>query len=415
MPGFAGVGGLKNMDKFALGMLDASQQQLSIFSAGQRRGLMEIAPVHLPVAPPGDCNHYGWPVATLTGDAIVVMHRRIPGHRASGAGTAHTRMSYGVVLRSDDGGQTWSEPYDLRDCMQAGDRNLGGVVPLSHRAKFDQQNKSPLGYKVHLHAIGTAGESAVVAINNHGAFRSEDQGRSWKHFSQALRNDTFPHEIVNIGPRILDHADGHLHAFGNWFGEVDQYHQLRNQLVVLRSPDGGSTWQVEEYPAALPQYEPAALIHDGAFLFVTRDQTEVRAHRQMTWSPGTPPQIIDTNLQDPRYVDTVDFSLNPVTRRFEVVRSERHRMQLWLWSMDPADWEAGQWRRECRLLERGGQFYGEADGFHPAAAVIDEGRGVQHIFIYAGHPNGPAGVFRITRSLDTPRLAAFLAEHGARE
>ena len=162
MPGFAGVGGLKNMDKFALGMLDASQQQLSIFSAGQRRGLMEIAPVHLPVAPPGDCNHYGWPVATLTGDAIVVMHRRIPGHRASGAGTAHTRMSYGVVLRSDDGGQTWSEPYDLRDCMQAGDRNLGGVVPLSHRAKFDQQNKSPLGYKVHLHAIGTAGESAVL-------------------------------------------------------------------------------------------------------------------------------------------------------------------------------------------------------------------------------------------------------------
>ena len=415
MLGFSGAGRLENMDKFALSLLDASQQQLASFVEGHRKGLIEIAAVHLPVDPPGDCNHYGWPVATMTGDTIVVMHRRIPGHRASGAGAPHERMSYGVVLRSDDGGQTWSEPYDLRDCMKPEDRNRGGVVPLSHRAKFDKQNKSPLGYKIHLHSIGTARDSAVVAINNHGVFRSEDQGRSWKHFSKALRNDTFPHEIVNLGPRILDHPEGRLFAFGNWFGEVDQYHDLRNQLVVLRSPDGGSTWQVKEHPAGLPQYEPAVLIHDDRFLFVTRDQTDVRAHKQMTWSPGTPPQIIDTNLQDRRYVDTVDFSLNPVTERFEIVRSERYRMQLWLWSMDPADWEEGQWRRECRLLDRGGQFYREADGFHPAASVIDEQRGVQHVFIYAGHPNGPAGVFRITRSLDTPRLTAFLAEHSETE
>ena len=99
---------------------------------------------------------------------------------------------------------------------------------------------------------------------------------------------------------------------------------------------------------------------------------------------------------------------NPVTKRFEIVRSERWRMELWLWSMDPGDWETGQWRRECRLLARGGGFYGKADGFHPAAAVIDEQRKVQHIFVYSGHPNGPAGVFRITRTLDTPKLVDFL-------
>ena len=62
----------------------------------------------------------------------------------------------------------------------------------------------------------------------------------------------------------------------------------------------------------------------------------------------------------------------------------------------------------CRLLAREGRFWTTADGFHPAAAVIDEQRGVQHIFIYSGHPNGPAGVFRITRTLDTPKLAAML-------
>ena len=37
----------------------------------------------------------------------------------------------------------------------------------------------------------------------------------------------------------------------------------------------------------------------------------------------------------------------------------------------PEDWDEGQWRRECRLLDRSGAFYGEADGFHPAGAVID--------------------------------------------
>ena len=43
-----------------------------------------------------------------------------------------------------------------------------------------------------------------------------------------------------------------------------------------------------------------------------------------------------------------------------------------------------------------------------AGAIIDAGRGVQHIFIYIGHPNGPAGSFRMTRTLDTPRLSEFL-------
>lgn len=371
-------------------------------------GVLEIAPVHLPTNSAGDCNHLGWPIATMTGDTIVVMHRRIPGHRAKGAGSPDPSMSYGIVLRSDDGGRTWSPPYDLRECMTPDDRFRGGIVPLSHRAKFDTNNKSTLGYKVHLHSIGTTHDGAVVAINNHGVFRSDDQGRTWIHFSTALRDDNFPHEIVNLGPRILDHPDYGLMAFGNWFGEVNSYHQLSNKLVALTSADGGANWSVELHDAGFPQYEPSVFVHDDRFLFVTRDQTKVRAHKQMTWSPGKPPKINDTNLQDPRLVDTVDFSFNPITKRFETVRSERHRMELWLWSMDPADWNAGQWRRECRLVARKGAFYSNADGFHPAGAVIDTKRSVQHVFIYSGHPNGPAGVFRITRTLDTPKLRTVL-------
>ena len=395
-------------DDFALQLLGVSDVQVEILNAGKKAGLLEWAPVNLPINPPGDCNHYGWPVATMSGDTIVVMHRRIPGHRAKGAGKPHPKMSYGVVLRSDDGGKTWSEPYDLRDCMKPEDRNRGGVVPLSHRAKFDKGNKSPLGYKVHLHAIGTACDGAVIAVNNHGVFRSDDAGRTWKHFSEALREDTFKHAIINIGPHILDDPRHGLLVFGNWFGEVDQYHKYSEKLVVLRSPDGGATWRAEEHPAGFKQYEPAAIFHDGRYHIVTRDQNQVRAHRQMTWLPGQEPTITKTNLQDPRLVDTVDLSFNPVTMRFEIVRSERHRMELWLWSIAPEAWSQGEWRRECRLFQRQGKFYANADGFHPAGAVIDEKRGVQHIFIYSGHPNGPAGVFRLTRTLDTPKLVTFL-------
>jgi len=386
-----------------VGQLDAAQQL----------GLIEIAPVHLPEPPSGDCNHLGWPIATMVDDTIVVMHRQIPGHNPTGAGKPDPSMSYGIVLLSNDGGETWSAPYDLRDCMSPEDRNRGGIVPLSHRAKFDKTNKSPLGYKVHLHSIGTTNDNAVVAINNHGVFRSEDAGQTWRHFSTALREDSFPHQIVNLGPRILDHPQHGLMAFGNWFGEVDSYHRLSNHLVALNSHDGGATWAVEQHDIGLPQYEPAALLHDDRLLFVTRDQTKVRAHKQMSWLPGEPPEVMDTNLRDPRLVDTVDFSFNPVTKRFEIVRSERHRMELWLWSMDPNDWDDGKWKRECRLLATRGKFYSTADGFHPAGAVIDTERGVQHIFVYSGHPNGPAGVFRITRTLDTPKLVTALAKQTA--
>jgi hypothetical protein len=391
-------------------MLGASPEQLALWQRLEERGLMEVRAVHLPTDAIGDCNHYGWPIATTVGDTIIVMHRRIPGHNAKGAGGPDPSMSYGIVLRSDDGGKTWSEPYDLRDCMKPEDRARGGLVPLSHRAKFDKGNTSPEGYKVHLHAIGTTRDGAVVAINNHGVFRTDDRGHTWRHFSKALRNDTFPHQIINLGPRLIDDPEHGLLAFGNWFGEVDSYHRLSKQFVALRSRDGGATWAAEEHPAGFPQYEPAALLHDGRLLFLTRDQTHVRAHRQMSWQPGEAPVVQETNLTNPRYVDTVDLSFNPVTKRFEAVRSERYRMQLWLWSMAPADWEAGTWRREGRLLAGSGAFYTTADGFHPAGAVIDEARGVQHIFVYSGHPNGPAGVFRITRTLDTPALVKALAD-----
>ena len=111
-----------------------------------------------------------------------------------------------------------------------------------------------------------------------------------------------------------------------------------------------------------------------------------------------------------RSVDTSDICYNQQTRRFEVVQSDRGNKSVVLYSLDPQDWDAAQWRREGTLFERGGSFYSTFDGFHTGGAVVDHERGLQHIFIYSGHAGGPAGVFRITRTLDTPKLAKFLAE-----
>jgi hypothetical protein len=51
----------------------------------------------------------------MTGDTLIVMHRRIPGHKAKGAGNPDPSMSYGIVLRSEDGGQrTVSKQSEFR-------------------------------------------------------------------------------------------------------------------------------------------------------------------------------------------------------------------------------------------------------------------------------------------------------------
>ena len=103
-------------------------------------------------------------------------------------------------------------------------------------------------------------------------------------------------------------------------------------------------------------------------------------------------------MRQPRSVEDIGFDYNPVTKRFEAVRSVREKMLLDLWSIDPAEWESAEWRFEGTLFARKPEeagFYATADGFHPTGTVIDEEKGVQHIFIYSGHPCGPAGSFRI--------------------
>jgi hypothetical protein len=44
---------------FARKLLAADDSDLNRLPLGASQGLIELAPVHLPTALPGDCNHYG--------------------------------------------------------------------------------------------------------------------------------------------------------------------------------------------------------------------------------------------------------------------------------------------------------------------------------------------------------------------
>jgi len=235
-------------------------------------------------------------------------------------------------------------------------------------------------------------------------------------------------DIVYLGPRIVDHPEMGLCAFGNTVGygrekrfpnPVDGPSDLfHHNLVVLSSKNDGVTRDktVHQLPFSAVQHEPTAVVHEGDVFILGRDERARTSYQQVRLSDGKPVDVRRmANLRHTRGLDTVDIDYNPVTGRFEVVRSFRERLLVDLWSIDPSEWESAEWRYEGvlfsrRLAAEGEDFYKTADGFHPAGAVMDAEKGAQHIFIYTGHPNGSAGSFRITRTLETDRLAEFLVE-----
>ena len=192
------------------------------------------------------------------------------------------------------------------------------------------------------------------------------------------------------------------------------------------SKDGGESWQEEEQdlPSFVRPGEPVGLLHDGKLLIVSRSydpaaydpETDTSVYAQLWSETGWHPLMAKhTTIRvagKRGRQDTLDIDFNPVTKRIEAAvparsgggegRFHAKEMSLNLWSIDPSELFAGsaQWRFECTLFARlrngdrpaDGRF-GRADGFHPGGAVIDAKRGVQHVFVYIGFKEGPAGVF----------------------
>ena len=418
------------LSPLALELLNTTDEQFATFDEGAKAGLIELAPVVLPEHPLGDNNHLGFAEATKSGDTLVVIHRRMTGHNPWGAGKADEHSSFTMTTTSNDGGASWTESFNMRDAMAPSCKDRGGLMPLSHRYSHGPVNHSKKGYKLHLNGLGTSREGTVVILCNYGAFRSEDKGRTWEHLSEQFREDTTEGDMLFVGPRIVDHPDLGLCAFANsvGYGRSDKFpnpvdgpvEETRSDFVLLTSDDDGRTWNRADHklPRWAAQYEPAPVIHEGDIYIMARDELARTSHLQIRVSGGVPVDVRRASMRlVPRKggggVEDAALDFNPVTGRFEVVRSVREEMRVELWSIDPEEWESAEWRFEGTLFARNQDtpdFFKTSDGFHPTGAVVDPEKGVQYIFIYSGHPCGPAGSFMIRRTLDTPALARFLSK-----
>ena len=116
-PAIRSVGSALGSESSVEHLLCMSPRQSAQLEEGRKRGLMELAPVSLPPDPGALNNHFGWPVAARAGDALIVVHRRIPGHW-KGLERTDDRHSYTMMVRSTDAGKTWTEPFELRQVMK---------------------------------------------------------------------------------------------------------------------------------------------------------------------------------------------------------------------------------------------------------------------------------------------------------
>jgi hypothetical protein len=395
-------------------------------------GLLELAPVRLPEDGEGaaGARHLGWPVATLAGDALLVLYHRTPAHWGGGGRAAEdAATSRAVLVRSADGGRSWTPPRALETLVE--EPLAGGRLGFGN-------------------SLGTRRDGTVLAVTPAGVFTSADAGATWRHLPGAFGEAQLAGPVTNNGPAVVDHPELGLLVYGHETAGVDAcgVPVVADRLWCRRSTDGGRTWTETSQPTEpfVRAVEPAACYHDGAVFLLARSHGSYR-EADRTWryvqlvspEPDAPFAAAPTAItaaetgrspwHGPWSQDTAALDWNPTAQRFEAVVTNRNGggagaeheggMSLNLWSIGFGDLLAGRdaWRWEGTLLQRRGRMIDGLDGLHPGGAVVDAARGVQHLFLYAGvgaperapaGAAGLAGVFRLTRTLETDRLRRHL-------
>jgi hypothetical protein len=384
-------------------------------------GLLEIEPVWLPGGihelPP----HLGWPVAAMIDETIIVTFSS-----DAGKGREAFEGRPDCVTRSTDGGETWSAPLRLWERIRHPDARGPGM-----------------------RAIGVTPEGGVLISTSRGIFVSDDRGATWTHLDcQCLPSP----EWGNVGPRIVAHPVHGLVMPAHAFGHEHRGDGADECFHLFVSHDQGMHWQTIRVatPGHFGPAEPTAFLCDGKLAVFSRNHagpSTGRAGYWRTWSyfaQFTPDDATAgrplaeqawtcklTNIFN-RRMDTPDADYNPVSGRIEAVISKRNEgfpypdnayQTLSLWSIDPAAFFAGDanWRFDGVLLRSKGTQgrsrhpdFPPREGLHPAGAVIDEKRNLQHIFFFAGNrthggpDSGRTGIFRLSRTLDSQCLRTAL-------
>lgn len=383
----------------------------------EEKGVLTITPVALPTGRHlvGENRHLGWPVGIKVGKTLLCAYHQTLRHHGGG-GRQNETSSDAVIVRSTDGGKTWSDPIDVR---QFGVNEKPMVLAFGN-------------------CFGAIGGNVFFATK-YGLYRSEDEGKTWALIPDALTQEQTGHKDVGgFGPRMIVHPEKGLVV------PVGVRHAPF--LDMYSSKDEGLTWIHERHKVsnAIHPLEPTFIYHDGHLICLSRNHPLPFKWHGQTRAPQRPVMMVSdtgwfpmkhqevTNISSYQWPDTPNVDFNPVTKRFEAVVTNRNggvgkdekngknEQTVNLWSISKEDLYAGradQWRFEGTLLrlKSGMQRIGpqDVDAAHPGGAVMDEENGVQHIFIYCGRYATPTGIYKITRTLDTDKLRKVMIQSEA--
>ncbi len=422
-------GKLLDMEDYLLNISDKQRLKLE---EGLADKLFELKPVHLPEGDKlvGRNWHFGHPVSTIVDDTIVLCTNSGPCHDWGKSDRIRDGLeaNYDLVSTSSDGGKSWTVPQRL--------------------VKYKTDDKQTMGSMC---AIGTTSEGNLIQVSKLGCYRSDDKGKSWEYLSGAFTAEQVsPGPSCTMGPKLIETSYG----MTGFQGLTRRDCSRPGELWLRYSRDEGNTWQ--QTHQVLPvetsiHGEPAALMYQGSLIILARiwsdasyDADEGTYRYGQFWSKNgrLPVSSALTNIKATEAVadmapvagltksagfgpwsqDTPELIYNPVSKRIEAVVTNRCGggqgyeqdmtvCTLNLWSIDPQELLSGgsEWIFEGTLLERDivdtPKFH---DGMHPAGGVVDLKNNQHHIFVYMGYYDGPAGIFRISISLDTPKVSEFL-------
>jgi sialidase-1 len=217
---------------------------------------------------------------------------------------------YNVLTRSPDGGRTWSPPvvvpgYDWYgvECPSLTQRAGGEILLFQWRWRW---RPLPDGQDAHRIRRPYERRGYPWTRGNDGAYihRSRDEGHTWEI---GRRIDTAPFPGAYTIRAAVELAGGTL------LYAVTDIPRWR-RIYLLRSTDGGSTWEAGAQAAADPdrQFSEPCLVSAGARLvMLIREEVTGLLHQAestdggLTWSApeptpmwGCPPHLLD--LQDGR-------------------------------------------------------------------------------------------------------------------
>lgn len=204
-----------------------------------------------------------FPVLARTGpDALAVIYR---------TGATHVGISGTLaVATSTDGGKSWSDPVQIAPRWEDnrnpafGANGKGELIAAWWKAALHNYREQPDG-----NLLYEEQQDAWATVPALFVSKSADGGKTWSV------GQSYPSELLTLASpygRIIQAPDGTL--LMSVYGTPRQpIEGVRDQVVVLRSTDGGETWGDESLVAVKHNETTFAMLPDGRLLAAARSES----------------------------------------------------------------------------------------------------------------------------------------------